>query len=477
MALVDGVSFVAASSGTGTFVYSSSRASFRTPAQAVTDGDLVDGQIVSYVAQDSLSSPTQREWGYGIFSASGGSITRAPLGGTSGATTLVSFTTPPVVSLTVLAQDIPTRAVLTADANGEIDSATGSDSNRWPGTLADPLASLQYFWDYAASSVDGGGFSATANLEGAGPYTLAAVQGLIGFKAINIVGAGSGTTTVNDLEFGASGGILFPIVLGAVVNIDSANFADGGNTYCVEHAANGTVGIGTINGDVQLTPGAGTFSGLVAAADGAEIILNEATFNAGNYTFGISAFFFGNVQIYGTVTCAGTPTFDSFLFSEDTGLIYQQGSTFSGASSPGISGFAITGGLIDLQGLDPADLPGGGGILCASGGHYEGPTDQIIIPTNGGTVAMLPQTPELILLPAGNLTTTVVLPDQSLLAAVPFPPDGQRAIISNPTAFNITALATTTPDGSSIVGAPSTLNAGTRFELKFNEAANTWYLN
>jgi hypothetical protein len=105
--LVDGVSFIAASSGTVTFVFGSSRASFLTLAQANTNGVLADGQTVSYLAQDSLSAPTQREWGHGTYSLAGNSVARTtPLGGTAGVATLVSFTVPPVVSLTALAEDI-----------------------------------------------------------------------------------------------------------------------------------------------------------------------------------------------------------------------------------------------------------------------------------------------------------------------------------------------------------------------------------
>jgi hypothetical protein len=103
---VDGVSFTAASSGTGSFVVGSSRPSFRTPAQAVTDGSLVDGQTVSYLAQDSLASPTQREWGHGTFTAATSTVARTTVLGTgAGGTTTVNFTVPPIVSLTALGED------------------------------------------------------------------------------------------------------------------------------------------------------------------------------------------------------------------------------------------------------------------------------------------------------------------------------------------------------------------------------------
>jgi len=110
--LVDGVSFTAASSGTGSFVFGSSRASFRTLAQAVTDGSLVDGQTVAYLAQDSLSNPTQREWGHGTYTNSTLTVARTTILGThAGGTSAVNFSVAPIVSLTALAEDLGTIAV------------------------------------------------------------------------------------------------------------------------------------------------------------------------------------------------------------------------------------------------------------------------------------------------------------------------------------------------------------------------------
>ena len=120
MSLADGVSFIASSSGNGTFVSGMSRPSFLTLAQAVTNGELVDGQTVSYLAQDSLSDPTQREWGYGTFTAVSNSITRTTVLGTvssntAGSSSPLNFSVPPTVSLTALAEDIsPTVSSMAA---------------------------------------------------------------------------------------------------------------------------------------------------------------------------------------------------------------------------------------------------------------------------------------------------------------------------------------------------------------------------
>lgn len=112
MALTDGVSFTAAQGTTADFVFGSARASFLTPGQAVTNATLTSGQTVSYLAQDSLTAPTQREWGHGTFTAASSSITRATINGAVnagvGGTTAISFNVAPIVSLTALATDIST---------------------------------------------------------------------------------------------------------------------------------------------------------------------------------------------------------------------------------------------------------------------------------------------------------------------------------------------------------------------------------
>ncbi len=104
----DAISFIAAAGGTVDFAYGTSRGTFANLTSAVSNSQLVDQQWVSYTAVDSLFIPTQREWGQGIFSAAGsGTIARTnPFGGTAGANTKVSFSTAPIVSITILAEDV-----------------------------------------------------------------------------------------------------------------------------------------------------------------------------------------------------------------------------------------------------------------------------------------------------------------------------------------------------------------------------------
>lgn len=114
---IDGVSFTAASTGTGSFVYGASRASYRTMAQSQTDGDLSDGDIVPYFAVDSLTGPTQREWGYGTYSAGGNSLTRSVINGTSGKGVTVNFSTAPIVTLGILGEILASLSVPVETSN------------------------------------------------------------------------------------------------------------------------------------------------------------------------------------------------------------------------------------------------------------------------------------------------------------------------------------------------------------------------
>src|SRR5271154_1358664 len=101
MALADAVSFTATSGTTTDFVFGTLRPSFLSLAQAVTNGELTDGQTVSYLAQDSLTSPTQREWGHGTFHAGTNTVSRTTVLGAVnagvGSTTPVPFSVAPVV--------------------------------------------------------------------------------------------------------------------------------------------------------------------------------------------------------------------------------------------------------------------------------------------------------------------------------------------------------------------------------------------
>lgn len=163
MALADGISFNAASGGTGAFVYDTARSSFYTPAQGVSEGELVDGIEYSYLAQDSLTAPTQREWGVATFNAGASSFVRTIIRGgisngmVSGPNVPVDFLVPPIISLTLLAEDV--RLKLTQDTTFFV-SNSGSDLNNGF-TIGTAWMTSQHAADWLAANVDASGFSIT----------------------------------------------------------------------------------------------------------------------------------------------------------------------------------------------------------------------------------------------------------------------------------------------------------------------------
>jgi len=268
MALADGVSFQAASSGTGTFVFGSARNSFLTLAQAQSAGELTDGQTVSYLAQDSLTAPTQREWGHGTYSQAGNSVARTTvLGNSLGTTAKVNFSTAPYVSLTVLAEDI--TATSPGGSNTDIQynssgSFAGSANLTWNNSTQ--LLSI------TAGSIDtnaGGGVPITNPASDSGnasiaigssalahqPSSAAYYSLAIGTSALN--STNMTTTAVQNIAIGyqAVGGFSNSLTSGtqnvalgyaalAANNSGSYNMAIGTSALTDNTSGNGNVAIG-----------------------------------------------------------------------------------------------------------------------------------------------------------------------------------------------------------------------------------------
>lgn len=371
------------------------------------------------------------------------------------------------------------RTVLTGNVTGYVDAATGSDSNPWPGTSGAPLATLQFAWDFGTANFDGGGHNLTINCQGVGPYTLLAENGWIGFGEVDIVGDGSATTTITD--FALADEAVFE--LGCQVAVDGATLTNINNEYCISSAAIGVLSIGGITNDIIIEPAAGfTFAG-IGALRYSTIFVNQIAFAAGNgYTFGCYCQLDGNMQCYSAITLTGTPTFSgAFIFCEDQGSFYSVGMTFSGSATPGLGGLCgSTGGLIDLQGQDPADLPGGQGILIIPGGQWEGATTDYETPSTGATITMKLPFVDLVVNPATTLAAlTVILPPvPAVVSDIPFPSNLCNATL----AFtkSITSLSLITSDGTTILNAPTSItvsDGNVGFAFSFNISANEWYPN
>jgi hypothetical protein len=103
---LNGSVFVAASAGTGSFVVSSAVLGWQTPASA----GAVDGAQYRYRAYSSDWS----EWeiGTGTYTSSTTTLTRGSIVASSNGGSAVNFTTPPAVSITVLAADLDNTRVI-----------------------------------------------------------------------------------------------------------------------------------------------------------------------------------------------------------------------------------------------------------------------------------------------------------------------------------------------------------------------------
>jgi hypothetical protein len=118
--LLDGVKFLAAAGGTVDFAVSSAIAGFMTPAGAGG----VNAAQYSYYARSA--DFTQWEIGFGAYSTSGTpTLARGTVKyNSSGNTSKINFTLPPIVAIVPLAQDLPVPAG--AGAPGDYLSATAS---------------------------------------------------------------------------------------------------------------------------------------------------------------------------------------------------------------------------------------------------------------------------------------------------------------------------------------------------------------
>lgn len=100
-AWLDGVKFLAASNGTGTFTVSSAVTGYQTPASAgATNG-------LKYKYHAESADLTQWEDGEGVYTVSGTTLTRATvLYNSSGGTSAINFTNPPTVAIVALKEDL-----------------------------------------------------------------------------------------------------------------------------------------------------------------------------------------------------------------------------------------------------------------------------------------------------------------------------------------------------------------------------------
>jgi len=295
MSLADGISFQAASAGTGPFVFSQTRNSFLTPAQGVTLGELTNGATYSYLAQDSLSSPTQREWGRAVFTSSTSSFARTSIlgsvnNGVAGSGSAINFTAAPVVSLTALASDVVGGSSGTIIVNST--AISGGTNNR-------------LFYDNAGvmgEAIVGSGLSLSGG-------TLTSITSIT-VNSTSISGGTSGRL------FYDNAGVMGEAVLGTGLTLTSGTLtaitSPGGAVNSVQFNNGGAFGgFGSWNGSNTLTL---SFTGaannmLFGLADSS---FNEISFN-NTFTFnnliGIKGGGTGDSNLYYNVPTGGQHVF------------------------------------------------------------------------------------------------------------------------------------------------------------------------
>lgn len=370
------------------------------------------------------------------------------------------------------------RTLLTADASYYVNSSTGNDT---PGP--GPYKTLPYAWSYLQGILDGGGFNLTITCQGAGTYDATSSLGgtWIGFASVIILGAGSATTTFQNMYFSGN-----PI--GTTVFLDSGNFTANlgvsSQDWCVQNSGSGAVLLGLITNDYLVTCGDGVVIAFGADSPGAQIGLFGSTTVSGDFTNVMAASNEGFVFNVGTHTITGSPQcHDGFVNAATLGCIKDSGS-WTGALHAGSQPFVVgANGSIQVTNANPTFYPGDQpGIILDPTGSYVGinedevlPRQNIAVPTTGGTVNMALLTPNQILNPAGDLATlTVNLPPITNIPEGPWAIDNVIAVISNMSAHTITALTVGVTDASTLVGAPTTLPPNSGFAMQYDLATTTW---
>jgi hypothetical protein len=120
MSVLDRIKFFAVSSGTGSFVVSSAVTGFRTPAGA----GIPSGLPLSYIAVNP-NDLGQWEYGHSAYTSSGTLIARSAIESSVGLGSAVNFSSPPVVTVGLLAEDLP---ALNLAAFGAVGDGTTDDT-------------------------------------------------------------------------------------------------------------------------------------------------------------------------------------------------------------------------------------------------------------------------------------------------------------------------------------------------------------
>lgn len=262
-----------------------------------------------------------------------------------------------------------TRILLSANATFYVDNVAGSNSN--PGTAALPFQTLQHAWDFLSANLDLASFNLTIHLvASATAYLLDAESGWVGGSNVNITGAGSASTKLQDLAFGNNSSF----VIGPIINIDGVTLTEvaSANAAVVAQGAIGTVNISSRGGDVVLGTSVQQFIGFGVFGFGATLTLFDISYNgfAGAFTQPLTATSGGFLLIRGAVsqTVVGAPTYGTFaVASTQSGITANSG--FTGAATAKRYDSQSL-GLINTNGGGANFFPGNVAGTTGTGGQY-----------------------------------------------------------------------------------------------------------
>lgn len=233
------------------------------------------------------------------------------------------------------------RVKLTANTTYYVRT-TGSDSNGGTDPTTDAFATLQHAWDFLAGSLDLGQFTLKIDV-GAGTFNLLTANTWVGGSAVNIVGAGSSSTTLTDVAFitsgasAAGGAIIGPeISIDGVHLLGSASPPIAANPHVFQTLMPGTVTLGYLTNDTTVEADGTGVSDVYfyAFGGGVTLGLNIKSYKGSPNTYGLWADTLCNIfnELSFTGTLIGSPTCGvAFAEANTNGTIISLNYGYTGA--------------------------------------------------------------------------------------------------------------------------------------------------
>ena len=359
----------------------------------------------------------------------------------------------------------PVRVTLSANADYYTNTSTGNDANAC--LVGAPCKTLNHTWDYLATTLDPGPYKVTIHVA-AGSYPLQITNGnaFISGNEIDILGAGSASTTIVDFDMAGN----HPVTLA----MDNVKFIDdAASLHNSVFFTNGlaTFGLGFVGSDdliFDTTANSTSFG--INPTNHTDVFINSLTAKGNANQLLNPADHGTSIAVYGTVTFSGSPAYSVGVAQVFEGTLGFYGSFTGTVTGPKYQ----IGDLGTITNASGSAFAGSVEGQVFETGTYEGPDANVIFtPSSGGTVTMVNL--KAIIKPAGTLATlTVNLPVTNTAPGnLWFPNNNATVVIS--TTQTLTALTVATTDGTTLINPPTTLAAGHAFKLIYDHATTTWY--